>query len=252
MKILIIEDEPLAAERLESLLISIMPEVQVVGILNSVESSVIWLKKEDEPDLIVTDIQLGDSICFDIFQEIKPKCPVIFTTAYDHYAIQAFEVNSIDYLLKPIQKEKLALSLNKLKELNFQPTELPDLDLIKNFINNVNKSYKSRFLVRVGNNIQSIPVEKIAYFFTQDKLTYLVDIQDKKYPIDHTLEEIDTMLNPDHFFRLNRKYLTHYQAVTAIHPYFKGRLKIELMPAVDDSIVVSSDKTPLLKAWLDK
>lgn len=252
MKVLIIEDEALAAERLEKMLLEINESIEVVNKIKSVENSIKWLTENEEPDLIITDIHLSDSLCFDIFSSIKPKCPVIFATAYDQYAIKAFEVNSIDYLLKPIQQSKLENSIKKYYELKAKgANELPDLSHIAALIDQKNKSYKSRFLVKIGTKIKSVSVGNIAYFFTHEKMTYIVNRDEKKYPIDHTLEEIDALLNPKDFFRINRKYVIHIDAVKEINPYFKGRLKLKLTPDIDDDIVISSEKTPAFKAWLD-
>ena len=253
MKVLIIEDEALAAEKLQTMLNEIDSGLEIAGITKSVEGSVQWLKDNPEPDLIISDIHLSDSLCFDIFTELKPKCPVIFATAYDQYAIQAFEVNSIDYLLKPIQKEKLKNSIAKFHGLKSKnATNFPNLEKIADIINQSNREYKSRFLVKVGTKIKSIQVNQICYFYTHDKMTYIVAKDGKKYPIDHTLEEIDNLLDPGNFFRINRKYVIHIESVNEIHPYFKGRLKISLTPHIDDDIVISSEKTPSFKAWLDK
>lgn len=255
MLVLIIEDESLAAERLRNLLIEIDPSIEVVQILKSVEASLKWFDQNDEPDLILSDIQLLDSLSFDIFSQREIKCPIIFTTAYDQYAIQAFEVNSVDYLLKPVQKEKLSTALEK---FNTQQSGTvshltsDDLEKIAQMVRNKQPEYKSRFMVKLGQKIRAIPVEKIAYFFTKDKLTFLVTNTGDKYPLDNSLEEIDQLLDPNFFFRLNRKFVVKINAVKEIHPYFKGRLKIELSPPIDKDIVISSDKTPSFKKWLDK
>lgn len=193
-----------------------------------------------------------DGTSFEIFEQHKPKCKVIFTTAYNQYAIKAFEVNSVDYLLKPIQREKLATALEKIEEQAAAPSSPAfDLSQIKALINEQNKEYKSRFLTKIGQRIRAIPTEKIAYFYTHDKLTYIVTFEKQKYIIDNTLEEVDQMLNPKQFFRVNRKFLVHFDAVSDIHPYFKGRVKLSLSPEIDEDIVVSSEKTPLFKQWLD-
>jgi len=255
MLVLIIEDESLAAERLQNLLIEIDPSIEVVQILKSVEASLKWFDQNDEPDLILSDIQLLDSLSFDIFSQREIKCPIIFTTAYDQYAIQAFEVNSVDYLLKPVQKEKLSTALEK---FNTQQSGTvshltsDDLEKIALMVRNRQPDYKSRFMVKLGQKIRAIPVEKIAYFYTKDKLTFLVTNTGDKYPLDNSLEEIDQLLDPNIFFRLNRKFVTKINAVKEIHPYFKGRLKIDLSPPIDEDIVISSDKTPSFKKWLDK
>ena len=256
MLVLIIEDESLAAERLQNLLTEIDPSIEVVQILKSVEASLKWFDHNDEPDLILSDIQLLDSLSFDIFSKREIKCPIIFTTAYDQYAMQAFEVNSVDYLLKPVQKEKLSTALEK---FNAQQSggvvshlTPDDIEKIAQMVKNTQPNYKSRFLVKLGQKIRAIPIEKIAYFFTKDKLTFLVTNTGDKYPLDNSLEEIDQLLDPNIFFRLNRKFVTKINAVKEIHPYFKGRLKIELSPPIDNDIVISSDKTPSFKKWLDK
>lgn len=252
MKALIIEDEKLASERLIELIKVIKPEVQIVGNIKSVEAGLDWFQKNEQPDLIISDIQLLDGSSFEIFDQVKPKCKVIFTTAYDQYAIKAFEVNSVDYLLKPIQEEKLSNAFQKLGNKAESATSQPfDLESIKALINQQNKEYKSRFLTKVGQRIKAIPIDKIAYFYTYDKLTFIVTFEKQKIIIDNTLEEVDQMLDPKQFFRVNRKFLVHFDAVSDIHPYFKGRVKLTLQPEIDEDIVVSSEKTPLFKMWLD-
>ena len=232
MLVLILEDESLAAERLKNLLIEIDPSIEVVKILKSVEASLKWFDNNDEPDLILSDIQLLDSLSFDIFSQREIKCPIIFTTAFNQYAIQAFEVNSVDYLLKPVQKEKLSTALEK---FNAQQSGAvvshltpDDIEKIALMVKNRQPEYKSRFLVKLGQKIRAIPIEKIAYFFTKDKLTFLVTNTGDKYPLDNSLEEIDQLLDPNIFFRLNRKFVTKINAVKEIHPYFKGIIKYAL------------------------
>ncbi len=255
MKILILEDETLAAEKLQNLVTEIEPSAEIIGVLKSVEATLLWLEQNDEPDLILSDIQLLDSVSFDIFSEKEVKCPIIFTTAYDQYAIQAFDVNSVDYLLKPIQKEKLEAALEKYKSAknNLGGISTADIGKIADMIRDHSQEFKSRFLVKLGQKIRAIPVEKIAYFFTEDKMTFIMTEAGEKYPIDHSLEDVDTVLDPRIFFRINRKYIICLDAVKEIHPYFKGRLKLELNPAIDDDdIVISSEKTPSFKQWLDR
>jgi len=254
MNILIIEDEILAAEKLQSLLKEVLPESNVLKVIASVEESIDWLKNNDCPDLILSDIHLNDGICFNIYSEVKMECPIIFTTAYEKYAIQAFEVNSIDYLLKPIQKERLEQALEKYQSLSAHPsTQQPEIySQLKSMLSVGQKEYKARFLCKLGNKIKSIPVENIQYFYSESKLTFIVDSNSNRLPINNTLDEIDNMLDPMHFFRVNRKYIASYKSISEIHPYFKGRLKIKLSPATEDDIVVSTEKSPLFKAWLDR
>ncbi|MDN5200624.1 LytTR family DNA-binding domain-containing protein [Fulvivirgaceae bacterium BMA10] len=253
MKVLIIEDEGLASERLENMLKEINPAVEILDCIKSVDDAIDWLNANNEPDLIISDIQLSDGLCFDIYSEKRPDCPVIFTTAYDKYAIQAFEVNSIDYLLKPIQKEKLEQSLDKYASLNNSDQHQQDaFEQISKMLRQQKAEYKTRFLIRVGQKIKAIAVEKIAYFYTQDKMTYILTKEGQKYPVDHSLEEIDQVLDPKYFFRINRKFIVHIDAVKEINAYFKGRLKLYLTPHIEEDIVISSEKTPTFKAWLDQ
>lgn len=250
MRVIIFEDEKLASERLIQLLKQIKPEAEVLTSIKSVEAGILWLQNHDEPELIISDIQLLDGTSFEIFEQVKVNCPVIFTTAYDDFAIKAFEVNSVDYLLKPIQKEKLEKAIDKYENQKGNSSEL-NLEKIQELLQG-EPTYKSRFLVKLGQRIKAIPVEKIAYFYSRDKLTYLVGFDGQKLPVDQTLEELDTLLNPTHYFRVNRKFLVHFDAVSDIHPYFKGRVKLELEPTIHEDIVVSSEKTPVFKKWLDQ
>jgi len=250
MRILIFEDEKLASERLIQVIKEIEPEAQILNTLKSVESAIAWFESNRTPDLIISDIQLLDGVSFEVFDQVKLDCPVIFTTAYDEYAIQAFEVNSIDYLLKPIQKKKLANALSKFQSQSPAHSGI-DISVLQALIQ-PKKAYKSRFLVKFGQRIKAIPVEKIAYFYSRDKLTFLVTFEGQKLPVDQTLEELDSLLDPKHFFRVNRKFIVHFDAVADIHPYFKGRVKLVLEPEINEDIVVSSEKTPVFKKWLDQ
>jgi len=254
MKVLIIEDEALAAEKLEKTLLEVDSSIDILGTLTSVDDSINWLKSNEHPDLILSDIHLADGICFNIYSEVNPRCPIIFTTAYEKYAIQAFEVNSIDYLLKPVQRMRLEGALNKYKLLKRtqQENKTELFNEFKNLLSDSNKEYKSRFLCKLGNKIKSIPTENIKYFYSQDKITFIMDKNGQRLPINNTLDEIDNLVNPSLFFRVNRKFIVHFDAIEEIHPYFKGRLKLKLNPHIDVDLVVSTEKSPLFKAWLDR
>ncbi|MEL6560856.1 MAG: LytTR family DNA-binding domain-containing protein [Bacteroidota bacterium] len=254
MNVLIIEDEQLAAEKLESLIKKIDKEISVIGKLRSVSAAVEWLSSNEHPDLLISDIKLLDGISFEIFSQIDYKKPVIFTTAYDQYAIKAFEVNSIDYLLKPIQKEKLEAAFQKLDVFhgNKENQAAPDYHKLLEMMQAGTKQYKSRFMIKVGQKILAVPVEKIAYFYSQNKLSYVVTKDAKKYPLDDPLETIDPLLDPQNFIRANRQYIIGFDSIKEIHPYFKGRVKLELTPENEHEIVISSDKTPEFKRWLDQ
>ena len=254
MQILIIEDEKLAAEKLKTLLSTTAPECTIVAILDSVDAAVDWLSSHQHPDLIISDIHLVDGLCFNIFSQVSVQCPIIFATAYEKYAIQAFEVNSIDYLLKPVQEARLSQALKKFSDLNH--VQEADRTLLyeefKKLLSQNNRNYKSRFLCKLGNKIKSIPTEKIRYFYSANKMTFLVDARHNRLPVNNTLDEIDQLVDPDCFFRINRKFVTHYDAIAEIHPYFKGRLKLKLQPHIEEDIVVSTEKSPIFKAWLDR
>ncbi|MEM7548962.1 MAG: LytTR family DNA-binding domain-containing protein [Bacteroidota bacterium] len=254
MKVLIIEDEHLAAEKLQNDLKKIEPEIEFLKVIQSVEGALKWLKENPAPDLVFCDIHLSDGLSFDIFKYGTVTSPVIFTTAYDHYAIRAFEVNSVSYLLKPIQPEKLKDALEKYKKLNKekQPGQTREFDRLVDIIQRGSSQFKTRFLVKVGHKIKSVSTSKIAYFYSRDKLNYLITKNDEKLPIDHTLEEVEKMLDPKCFFRLNRQFITQIDAIKEVHPHFKGRMKIDLQPGIDEEIVVSSEKTPAFKQWLDQ
>lgn len=250
MKVLILEDESLAADKLQTTLLELQPEWQIVSRIKSIASAVEWLGGNPHPDLIISDIRLLDGLCFEIFAKVKVEMPVIFTTAYDQYAIRAFEVNSIDYLLKPVQKDKLKAALAKLQVPKDLP--LPDYNEVLNFIKSNKTSYKSRFMVRLGQRIVAVPSEKIAYFYSESKLTYIVTLDNKKFPLDQPLDELMDLLDPKRFFRANRQFIVAFDSIAEIHPYFKGRIKILLQPKSDEEIVISSDRTPEFKRWIDQ
>lgn len=253
MTILIIEDETLAAERLQNLILAVNPKAEIVGHTKSIESSVEWLSNNPHPDLIISDIRLLDGLSFEIFERIKISKPVIFTTAYDQYAIRAFEVNSVDYLLKPVQQEKLQRALEKLQqpEKDIAPAAISYDEIVK-LLQTKQPVYKSRFMVRLGQKIVALPVEKIAYFFSENKLTFAVTLDQKKYPLDQTLDELVDVLDPVIFFRANRQFIITFGSIAEIHPYFKGRVKLALQPTTTEEVIISSERTPEFKAWIDR
>jgi two-component system, LytTR family, response regulator LytT len=252
MTVLILEDETLAAERIQNLLQEIDYPITVVGHLKSVEAAVTWLTNQPHPDLILSDIRLLDGLCFEIFEQVSVKVPVIFTTAYDQYAIKAFEVNSIDYLLKPVQVEKLKHALEKVKSLVPSATApVAYQDLLK-LLQSPRQEYKTRFMVRLGQRIIAVPVEKVAYFFSENKLTFLMTTDQKRYPLDQPLDELIELLDPRLFFRANRQFIVTFPSIAEIHPYFKGRMKLHLSPAATEEVVISSERTPEFKKWIDQ
>lgn len=252
MNLLILEDESLAADRIRKMIQEIDPTLHIVGEIKSIEQGKKWFTENAHPDLIISDIRLLDGLSFELFKSLKIEIPIIFTTAYDQYAIKAFEVNSVDYLLKPIEQEKLAESIKKHQQRTAENKFPADFDSLYNLIQHKAKTYKSRFLIRIGNKIVAVPIEKISYFFSQNKLTYIVTKDGKKLPTDQTLEMLDEQLNPQSFYRANRQFIISFDSISEIHPYFKGRLKLELTPPAEIDLVVSADKTPEFKSWLDQ
>ncbi|MEQ8476762.1 LytTR family DNA-binding domain-containing protein [Fulvivirga sp.] len=252
MKVLILEDETLAGQKVKQLLHEIDDSLEILDIIKTVEDAKAWYDENETPDLIISDIRLLDGLSFEFFESIEYNNPVIFTTAYDQYAIKAFEVNSVDYLLKPIQKEKMEQALKKVQKNNASNADKIPYQEIIALMQSQQKDFKSRFMIKAGQKILAIPVEKIAYFSSINKLTYIVGYDGKKYPYDQTLEVVDQQVDPKLFFRANRKYITKFDAISEIHPYFKGRIKINLNPEAEDEIVISADRTPEFKKWLDQ
>ena len=255
MKIVIIEDEAFAADALESLILDLRPETSVLEKLESIEESVEWFSENQHPDLIFCDIHLSDGNSFEIFKQVEVKCPVIFTTAYNEYAIEAFKVNSIDYLLKPIDKAELLLSIKKYEELK-GPNVSKELQNLQNLLQNSiadkkTKGNKSRFMVKSGQTIKTISSEEVAYFLAEEGVVLLVTFEGKRYVVNYTLDQLDQMLETKTFFRANRQLITNISSVKEVSPYFKGRLHLTLYPAVEDDQIISSNKSSDFKQWLD-
>ena len=249
MDVLIIEDEAAASRRLTKIIKEVAPHIEIIDILDSVESSVNWFKKHTHPDIVFMDIQLADGLCFDIFKEVEVKSPVIFTTAFDQYAIEAFKVNSIDYLLKPVKQEELANSLNKFKSLRKSEQAIDYKQLLES-LQKDQKEYQKRFLIRIGQNIKSVDISEVAYFFTEDKIVFLCTYEKKHYPIDFSLEKLDEVLDPKKFFRINRQLIVCIDAIEEMYAYSKSRVKLKLKPPYKDDTIVSTERSPLFKGWL--
>ena len=254
MRVLIVEDEAMAARRLASVLEKLEPGIEILQKLDSVKRVVKWLEENDTPDLIFLDIQLADGISFEIFEKTQVKAPVIFTTAFDEYAIQAFKVNSIDYLLKPIDPEELSTALDKFKERSTPSPAQPafDMGMIQKAMEMMTKNYKERFVVKIGEHIHTIATADTAYFFSQEKATYLQTLERNRFIIDYTLEQLEALVDPDRFFRINRKYLVSLEAVKDIVTYSNSRLRLILKHTDDMDAIVSRDKVQEFKRWLDR
>jgi two-component system, LytTR family, response regulator LytT len=252
MNVLIIEDEKIASERLEQLLHQIDKTISVVAKIGTVRDAISWLGT-NTVDLIFSDIHLSDGLSFNIFEKVEVTIPVIFTTAYDQYAIKAFKVNSIDYLLKPIEIEKLTQSIEKYKSLaeNRSVNNLNIEFLLKSFIKK-EETYKKRFMITIGPKVKIINVEDITYFFVQDKSVFIQTRNNKIAAIDYSLEALEKILDPELFFRINRKYIVHINSIANIYTLSKSRIKITLTPPVDEDIIISFNRSRNFKNWLNK
>ncbi|GAB3794785.1 LytTR family DNA-binding domain-containing protein [Spirosoma humi] len=277
MTILLIEDEEATARKLQRLLVEVEPSAKVVGQLSSVEESVAWLKAQPTPDLILLDIELADGQSFEIFNQVVVTSPVIFTTAYDEYAIRAFRVNSIDYLLKPIKEADLRRALAKLRTmkdalsdqsdslqtalvnlLHQLPLSLNSASLLESPVKDPSvrhppaesRSGRERFLVKQGQRLLSIPIHEVAYFFSRNKMTFIQSAAGPEWLIDYTMEEVEQLLDPHRFFRINRQIIVELRAIKQVNLYFNGKLKITLHPTFSDDVLVSRDRAGGFRRWL--
>ncbi|MGN6297970.1 MAG: LytR/AlgR family response regulator transcription factor [Ginsengibacter sp.] len=250
MKILIVEDEILLAKELRKMLLSIEPSAEICGTTQSVEETVQWLKQNNQPDLVMMDIELADGQSFDIFKEVQLESPVIFATAYDEFAIKAFKVNSIDYLLKPIKESELRVAIEKFKKTKqHQPISM--LELLKKIEQLGNqRGNRSRFLIKQGQKMVSIDISEVAYFYSENKCTFMRTNQNQKYIIDLTLDELEKELAPQQFFRANRQYILSGKSIVSIHSWFNQKLKAEVNPPTEEHIIISRDKANAFKAWM--
>jgi two-component system response regulator LytT len=252
MNVLILEDENAAAVRLQQLLKEAVPEAVVVGVVESVKEAVAWFKNNEHPDLILSDIQLADGLSLDVFMRVSIAAPVIFTTAYDAYTLRAFKLNSIDYLLKPIDTEELKAAFSKYRSLHQKERiDKKVLDLFQSIASG-KAAYKSRFLIRQGDRLITIPVDEVAYVRADDKVVFLHTGSGQKHIIDDSLDDLETVLDPGVFFRINRTYIAPLASIEKINNHFNGRLKIKLINNNDPDIFVSRARATAFKKWLDK
>lgn len=255
MKLLIIEDETLAAKRIRKMVEELYEKIEIVGITDSIESSVNFLKMNEHPDLILMDIELADGQSFEIFNQVDVKSTIIFTTAYDEYAIRAFKVNSIDYLLKPITQEDLKRGIEKYKQwvTTHHSTSAAKIDLDSIVLALREKhvqAYKRRFLVKQGQKYIPLEIQEIAYFYTEDKVSFIRTFTDLRFVVDHSLDELEQLLDPVSFFRANRQFIVSPQSLNGIHNHFNGKLKINLKPIVSEEVYVSRERAADFKVWL--
>jgi len=250
MRVLIIEDEMAASKRLQKMVAELMPDAVFADTLESIAAAVDWFKKNEQPDLVFADIHLADGQSFQIFKEVKIECPIIFTTAYDQYALEAFKHNSIHYLLKPIKKEELAEAIAKFQKM--QTSSKPNLDFEKLIaaFKQPAPAYKDRFIIRFGEHIKTVETIDIAYFYTENKANYAIMKDGKRYPIDHNLDELEQLINPKNFFRINRQFIIGYSAITEMVSYSKSRVLIKLNPPSKLETIVSTERSAAFKSWL--
>jgi DNA-binding LytR/AlgR family response regulator len=245
INVIIVEDENLIAERLKKMIESIEPEMKVMAIIDSVKDAIHYLGT-NRPDLIFLDINLSDDYCFKIFEEINVTSPVIFVTAYSEYAIKAFEVNSIDYLLKPISISSLKNSIEKFKNWSVLPN-------YKKLLTLIDHDYRKRFLIKLNNQLKSISIVEIAYFYSEDKLTFACLFDGKKLPLEQSLKKIEEEVNPIDFYRINKKFLISLNAIAEMYYVSKSKIKLTLKPSFDgDHIFVALEKVGDFKTWLSK
>jgi len=249
MNVIIIEDEARAANHLTRLIAKIAPDMKVIARLESVRDAVPFLLANTNIGLIFSDVQLADGLSFEIFRQVPVKCPIIFTTAYDHYAIEAFKTNGIDYLLKPIEEERLQKAIEKVKQ--FRPAiSLEEILAVAN--TSANKTYKSRFMVKVGDKIRSIPIDEILAFYSLEKATYILTTGNRNYCIDYALDQLEALLDPNIYFKINRKYIVSIQACTNILAWTNSRLRLKIEGINDQDIIVARERVQDFKNWLDR
>lgn len=251
---IIIEDESAAARRLEKMIYMSDPSVEILARLDSVTGSVKWLQGNPHPDLIFLDIHLGDGSSFAIFEQVEISSPIIFTTAYDDYAIKAFKLNSIDYLLKPVRQEELNFSMAKFKRQKPEAGGMikENIASLVETIKNENHRWKKRFFVSFGDKIKSVEVEQIAYFIIIQKNTFVVTHSNDSYAINYSLEQLEELLDPAKFHRVNRKYIVCYQAIVTMWSYSRSRVKLGLSPLPPEEVIVSTDRSAGFKEWLNQ
>jgi DNA-binding LytR/AlgR family response regulator len=247
---MIVEDEKLSAERLAGMVARLFPDFHVVKTVDSVKAAVHWISQNEPPQLAFFDIQLADGLSFEIFEQVPVSFPVIFTTAFNEYAIRAFKVNSIDYLLKPISEDELKAAVSKFRS-GLAKSTTHESDAIALALKQLTNTYKSRFLVRVGEHLKTIDISEAALFLSMEKSTYLRSYGNRDYGINFTLEQLESLVDPKQFFRINRKYLIHLKSIKDIIAYSNSRLKLILSVASDEDIIVSRERVEDFKRWLE-
>ncbi|MEI7979729.1 MAG: LytTR family DNA-binding domain-containing protein [Bacteroidota bacterium] len=250
MNIIIIEDETPALNRIKKMILEIEPEINILATADSIVSAVQVIESNKNIDLLLMDIELADGQSFEIFNRIEINIPVVFTTAYDEFALKAFKVNSVDYLLKPIEKDDLRNALIKFKTIQNNNFNLVNLKQLLNQVSIPQTTIKERFLVKLGERLISVHSNDIAYFNSKDKLTFLVTKNGNKYVVDYTLDELELLIDNKQFYHVNRQFIASISSIVNIHTYFNGKLKLQLSPPIEEEVIVSREKASDLKTWL--
>ncbi|WP_300661769.1 LytTR family DNA-binding domain-containing protein [Fluviicola sp.] len=245
--VLIIEDEKPNADRLKRLIHTAFPQLNILAVLECVGECIEWFRENEHPDVVMMDVRLSDGLSFEIFEKVEIKSPVIFTTAYDEYAVRAFKYNSIDYLLKPVDPKELQAAFEKLMSQNTQGT--PSLEGLLNFLQP--KTFRTRFLLPYKDGYKTLLVSDVAYFYSEFKITRVKLYTGSEEVVPHTLEELEQQLDSKLFFRANRQFIIHIDAIQQVHNHFNGKLKIDIKNNPETEIIVSREKAGLLKNWLD-
>lgn len=252
IQVLIIEDEEAAAKRLQKLVSEMMPEATFLGTIDSVKNAEGWFAQNPSPDLIFADIQLSDGMSFEIFRRITVTAPIIFTTAYDAHALQAFKMNSIDYLLKPLKKEELSNALLKFKKYFQQQQQQPANEGLQALLEKFQmpQHYKQRFVIRIGDHMKTVETSDIAYFYTENKINFIVMKDGKRLPSDYNLDQLEELIDPAAFFRINRQFIISYPSIAEMLTYSKARVLIKLQPPSKLETIVSTERSAAFKLWL--
>jgi two-component system response regulator LytT len=256
ISVLIIEDELPAQRLLQETLDDLPLETELAGTVNSIKTAVEWFQKNPHPEIVLLDIQLSDGISFEIFKQVKVDSMIIFTTAYDEYAMQAFKVNSIDYLLKPIEKDELLAAFEKYKRYNSQfireKNASIDYTEIASLISDQKKEYRKRFLIHSNESFFHIAIEDIALLYSTQGITFVKTFENREYPVNFSLEKLKEQLNPEEFFKVNRQIIINIKSIKRIHSFSQGKLKVEIQPSHSEEVIVGKDKAALFRRWLDR
>jgi len=249
VRVLIIEDEESASKRLAKMVKEALPDAEVINQLSSIASAIAWFKTNTQPHLAFFDIHLADGSSFEIFKQAKVECPIIFTTAYDQYALEAFKVNSIDYLLKPVKKEDLERAINKFRNILFRQPAPIDIQKLLSSIQQ-KTDYKERFVIRYGEHMKTIQTADIAYIISENRISFAMLKEGKRYALDMNMDQLEEILNPKLFFRINRQFIISYDAIAEMHTYTKSRVLVKLNPPTKEETIVSTERSAAFKAWL--